>query len=347
MKTLKTLDRKDYNPTSEVTTRIASRAIIMNNNKIAMIKCEKHGYYKFPGGGINQGESLTEALMRETREETGLIIKEKTIKPICYIKEIHKCNFYNEAIFEQESYYFKADVYDEISQTSLDDYEEKLGYHLEYVSINSAIKTNKKLLKKGEFSFLKRENNVLEYLKECNAELKLVEPSIEYLEEIKKYRKMFIDNEESMDGTSSLKKYENINEWLNKVNNIKNSETCPSYLVPASVYLCIKNGKKLVGMVDIRHYLNDNLYHYGGNIGYSIKPTERNKGYGTRQLALAIKKWQELKKLGIVNSDKILITCNETNIGSKKIILANGGKYENTIDNEKTKIERYWIKINE
>lgn len=347
MKTLKTLDRKDYDPTSEITIRTASRAIIMKENKIAMIKCEKHGYYKFSGGGINSGETLIDALIRETKEETGLIIKEETIKPLCFIKEIHKCNFHNNAIFEQNSYYYKAEVYDETCSTSLDEYEEKLGFHLEYVTINNAIKTNKKFLKKGEFNFLKRENNVLEYIKDCNATLELVEPNIKYAEEIKKYRKMFLDNKESMDGTSSLQKYENIEEWLNWVNSLKNSETCPNYLVPASVYLCIKNGKKVVGMIDIRHYLNNNLFNFGGHIGYSIKPTERNKGYGTRQLGLAIEKCKELYAQGIFKNKKILITCNETNIGSKKIITTNGGKYENTTSNEKVKIERYWINLNE
>lgn len=347
MKTLKTLDRKDYNPTSEVTTRIASRAVIIKENKIAMIKCEKHGYYKFPGGGTNDGESLTDTLIRETKEETGLLIKKDTIKPLCFIKEIHKCNFYNNAIFEQNSYYYKADVNDERYPTSLDDYEEKLGYHLEFVPINYALKVNKNLLKKGEFIFLKRENNVLEYIRDCNAALELVEPTIEYEEEIKKYRKMFIDNKESMDGTSSLQKYENVSEWLTWISSLKEKATCPNYLVPATIYLCVKNGTKVVGMVDIRHYLNNNLFKFGGNIGYSIKPTERNKGYGTRQLALAIEKCKELKKQGIYKSKNILIACHETNIGSKKIIIANGGKYENALENDKTKIERYWIKLNE
>lgn len=346
MKTLKTLDRKDYNQSDKITKRIASRAIIYRGDEIAMIKCEKYNYYKFPGGGVEDGESLIDTLKRETKEETGLTIIDSTIKRKCYIKEIHKCNFNEDTIFEQESYYFIASAKDEVVPLKLDEYEEKLGYHLEFTTINNAINTNKRLLKKGEFSFLKRENTVLHYLKECNAKLELVEPSEEYAEQIKSYRKIFLDNKESMDGTSSLQKYESVTEWINWLNSLKKEETCPKYLVPANLYLCVKNGKKVVGMLDIRHYLNNNLFNFGGNIGYSIKPNERNKGYGTRQLKLGIEKCKDLLKEGILKNDKILITCNENNNGSKKIIIENGGKYENTVVHDKTRVERYWITLN-
>ena len=85
MKILKTLDRKDYNQSDKKNIRIASRAIIFKDNLIAMVKCDKYGYYKFPGGGVNDCESLVDALKRETREETGLSIIDNTINKKCYI----------------------------------------------------------------------------------------------------------------------------------------------------------------------------------------------------------------------------------------------------------------------
>ncbi len=345
MKILKTIDRKDYKPGGKINKRLASRAVIFKDHQIAMVKCDKYGYYKFPGGGVKEHESLIDALKRETLEETGLVLLDESIKLTCYVKEIHNDYFCDNTIFEQESYYFTANTTGQIFPILLDDYEAELGYHLEFTTIDNALKVNQKIIKKGECLFLKRENNILRYLKECRATLELVEPSELYLGQIKSYRKMFIERNDSMDGTASLKNYENINEWLTWCHMLKNKETCPKYLVPSNLYLLLKNHKKVVGMVDIRHYLNENLFNCGGNIGYSIKPNERGKGYATRMLRLALEKCKELKKNNVLKNDPVLITCNDNNIASKKVILANGGKYENTVPDQKDMIERYWIKI--
>lgn len=98
-----------------------------------------------------------------------------------------------------------------------------------------------------------------------------------------------------------------------------------------------KTDNKLVGMIQIRHELTDFLLNYGGHIGDSIAVGERNKGYGKKMLALGLEK---CKKLGI---EKVLILCKDTNIASRKCILANGGKYEDTRTNKDINLERYWI----
>jgi predicted acetyltransferase len=83
--------------------------------------------------------------------------------------------------------------------------------------------------------------------------------------------------------------------------------------------------------------LNSNLLISGGHIGYSVRPSERKKGYGKEILFLAL---QKCKKLGIA---KILVTCDSKNIASEKVILANGGKLENCVPFDNRVIKRYWI----
>lgn len=112
----------------------------------------------------------------------------------------------------------------------------------------------------------------------------------------------------------------------------------PDYWAPASTYWLIDDGR-FVGHVNIRHKLNKKLLFWGGHIGYTISPSERKKGYGTKILELAIKK---AKKLGI---KRILLTCNDKNIASQKIIEKHGGKLKNKVETKEGLIRRYWINL--
>lgn len=110
-------------------------------------------------------------------------------------------------------------------------------------------------------------------------------------------------------------------------------------IVPATMYWLIDQ-KEVIGRVHIRHILNDFLFNYGGHIGYYIKPSKRRMGYGTKILTLALEK---AKKMGMTD---ILVTCDDTNIGSQKIIESCGGVLENIVEeNGKTRKKRYWIKV--
>jgi predicted acetyltransferase len=107
-------------------------------------------------------------------------------------------------------------------------------------------------------------------------------------------------------------------------------------------HLWLVEGRKFLGQVSIRHQLTPRLLHMGGHIGYNIRPSERLKGYGRLALKLAL---PEAKKLGI---NRALVTCDEDNIGSKKIIEANGGVFEDARPGDPghpLKL-RYWIDIN-
>lgn len=112
--------------------------------------------------------------------------------------------------------------------------------------------------------------------------------------------------------------------------------------VPASIYFTLDLDRNIVvGAVDIRHYLNDDLLKTGGHIGDGVRPTERRKGYATAQIKLALDK---CKEFGI---KRVLMTCDKNNIGSAKSIINNGGVLENEIDNDGKLLQRYWISIDD
>ena len=112
-------------------------------------------------------------------------------------------------------------------------------------------------------------------------------------------------------------------------------------LVPDSVFFLLDEDRdRLLGAVNIRHYLSDSLLKEGGHIGAGIRPSERRKGYATEMIRLAL---TECKKLGI---DRVLMTCDKDNIGSAKSIIKNGGVLENEFVNSDGDVEqRYWISI--
>ncbi len=175
-------------------------------------------------------------------------------------------------------------------------------------------------------------------------DMKLVEPSMEYDEQIQAYRKEFLDIGGSMDGTNSLRKYEKTQEWLDRLEMLKKPETLPPGRMMSRQYLYVREtDNKVVGMIDIRPKFNEYLEKYGGNIGYSVVPGERRKGYATGMLKAALPLCREL------GLKRVLISCIKGNEGSKRTILNNGGVYESTVwePDEQIWLERYWISLEE
>ena len=107
------------------------------------------------------------------------------------------------------------------------------------------------------------------------------------------------------------------------------------------MYIAVrKTDDKIVGVIDLRHHINHPILGtWGGHCGYSVRPSERGKGYAKEILRLNM---QNVKELGI---EKLLVTCDVNNKASEKTILANGGIYENTIDVDGSQMKRYWIKV--
>ena len=114
-------------------------------------------------------------------------------------------------------------------------------------------------------------------------------------------------------------------------------------VIATQFMLVHENDKKIIGMIQVRHYFNEYLEKFGGNIGYSVRPSERKKGYAKEMLKMVLPYCRE------IGLSKVLITCIDGNIGSEKTILSNGGIYESTVfeANENVYLKRFWIELNE
>lgn len=174
MRELFVLDKKNYVPNGSVGRRPSVRGIIIKDGKIAMMYSKKYNYYKLPGGGIETGESMEDTLIREVREESGLLVKPESIKEFGYVRRIEKGSF--EDIFIQDNYYFLCEVESAVVKQELDDYEEEEGFTLEFVLAEVAIRVNESANHYEEENItifqgmLNRENRVLQILRD---ELKL------------------------------------------------------------------------------------------------------------------------------------------------------------------------------
>lgn len=174
-------------------------------------------------------------------------------------------------------------------------------------------------------------------------DLILINPTEEYVDEIGDYRQEFFDTDSSFDGCGLLRKNEP-KEWLKKVEEYSQKEICPENWVVTTQFICVRRSDgRIVGMIQLRHCLNEYLEKYGGHIGYSVRPSERRKGYAKFMLKECLSYAKEQ-----VGLDSVMITCKDSNEASRRTILSQGGVYENTVFNpdEGVRLERYWICLN-
>ncbi len=168
----------------------------------------------------------------------------------------------------------------------------------------------------------------------------LVKPDLSYADEIIKYKEESLAESPIINGSAGLDRFSSIEIWFEELKKRSCEDTVPKGLVPSSTYLGVREKDNyIVGMIDIRHYLNEYLTQAGGHIGYGVRKTERNKGYAKQMLKLALEKCKELK------IKKVLITCDEDNIASEKVILSANAKLEDirNVDGENKK--RFWIDL--
>ncbi len=157
---------------------------------------------------------------------------------------------------------------------------------------------------------------------------KLIKPAQNFNQQIREFRKEFLESGDSMDGSGGLRHYEDPADWIANLKDIE--------------YLYVREeDEKIIGLIQISPVLNAYLEKFGGHIGYCVAPSERRKGYATQMLHDIL---PLCKEMGI---GKLLVTCIKGNEGSRQTILKNGGVYESTVyePDDGLEIERYWIEL--
>ena len=122
--------------------------------------------------------------------------------------------------------------------------------------------------------------------------------------------------------------------WVAMLLDNERGDNVPEGMVASTTRWVAVDGR-LVGFLSVRHELNDFLRELGGHIGYAIRPAERGQGYATAATTLAL---AECRRLGI---DRVLVTCDETNLASARVIERNGGVLEDVRGGKR----RYWVNL--
>ena len=173
-------------------------------------------------------------------------------------------------------------------------------------------------------------------------DLVLVEASKEYEKQAMAYRQEYISfGETHINGSSGFMRYQNYDEWLKRLELEKGKEAS-ELDTPSTTYFTLrKRDNKIIGSIQLRHHLTEELKKDGGNIGYGICPSERSKGYGSQQLALVLLQARALR------IPKVMISCDKSNRSSARVAVKNGGVLAGEgFDEERgTVTEIYWIDL--
>ena len=175
--------------------------------------------------------------------------------------------------------------------------------------------------------------------------LKLIDANPKYLKQYQEAYLLSLDKIKSGEMNPRNLMFNNLDEVdiIQKMKDTRDKTKLKPNRVVSYDYFAVDDDK-FIGVIHIRIELTQNLLSFGGNIGYGINPKYWRQGYGTELLRIGLIKAKEL-----IKEDKVLVTCDDDNIGSAKVIENNGGVLENKVIHHsefgEMLIRRYWIKI--
>lgn len=169
--------------------------------------------------------------------------------------------------------------------------------------------------------------------------LKLVRPTISMKQAALDFKQEFFDNgEKVINGGEMLDNMDSYEEWLTAVTNNRTIETVNPNWVVTDTFFAVDGNENIVGIIDLRHTLNDFLKDFG-NSGYSVRPSQRKKGYATKMLSLII---NVAKEAGMT---QLQLSVERDNEPSVKTIVNNGGGYKRSFEFQGESADVYMIEL--
>lgn len=156
------LDRKNYTDNMPVLEKYSVRGVIIKDGKVAT-QMARAGYYKILGGGVEPGEDFSDALIREVREESGLLVRRGTIREAGEIIEMREDIFTKGTKYVCHSYFFFCDVEEEMTAPCMTASEVEEGYHLAWATPEEIIAGNRRFL---DEPWIDRDTRFIRYMQE-------------------------------------------------------------------------------------------------------------------------------------------------------------------------------------
>ena len=228
-------------------------------------------------------------------------------------------------------------------------YAEEIGVSAVLLHVEKSNAAARRLYERRGYHLFRDDGHRLLLVKEAAQAdaLELVPPTEAYAEQIRAFRAEVLtcdaDDSDQFAGCMGLRECEAPEAWIRLCALRQDPETCAQAGtgVPSNTWLAVRRRDgRLVGVIDLRHHIDHPILgEWGGHCGYTVRPSERGRGYAREMLRLNLNK---ARALGL---KRLLVTCDARNPASEKVILANGGVFERLAAVEGAEVKRYWIEL--